>query len=100
MCATSVGSLFKEVGVFETYFKQVPFVLRQTTHTYSESWGPVENFFDPPPPHPQGVGRGQKKNDPKTKFWVKNLFPLILLKKHILLTQKRFWPFFAVLSAF
>ena len=25
--------------------KQVPFVLRQTTHTYSESWGPVEIFF-------------------------------------------------------
>ena len=25
--------------------KQVPFVLRQTTHTYSESWGPVENFL-------------------------------------------------------
>ena len=36
-----------KVGVFETDFKQVPFVLRETTHTYSESWGPVENFFDP-----------------------------------------------------
>ena len=35
-----------KVGVFETDFKQFPFVLRQTTHTYSESWGPVENFFD------------------------------------------------------
>jgi len=34
-----------KVGVFETDFKQVPFVLRQTTHTYSESWGPVENFI-------------------------------------------------------
>ena len=34
------------VVVFETDFKQVPFVLLQTTHTYSESWGPVENFFD------------------------------------------------------
>ena len=34
-----------KVGVFETDFKQVPFVLRQTTHTYSESWGPVENFL-------------------------------------------------------
>ena len=33
------------VGVFETDFKQVPFVLRQTTHTYSESWGPVEKIF-------------------------------------------------------
>ena len=35
-----------KVGVFETDFKQVPFVLRQTTHTYSESWGLVEKFFD------------------------------------------------------
>ena len=26
-----------KVGVYETDFKQVPFVLRQTTHTYSES---------------------------------------------------------------
>ena len=33
------------VGVFETDFKQVQFVFRQTTCTYSESWGPVENFF-------------------------------------------------------
>ena len=33
-----------KVGVFESDFKQVPFVLQQTTHTYSESWGPVENF--------------------------------------------------------
>ena len=47
------SSLFKgwkslknlKVGVFETDFKQVPFVYRQTTCTYSESWGPVENFF-------------------------------------------------------
>ena len=46
MCATvslkgweSLKNL--KVGVFETDFKQVPFVLRQTTHTYSESWGPV-----------------------------------------------------------
>ena len=41
-----------KVGVFETDFKQVPFVLWQTTHTYSESWGPVEIFFDPSPHHP------------------------------------------------
>ena len=34
-----------KVGVFETDFKQVPFVLRQTTCTYSESWGPVENIY-------------------------------------------------------
>ena len=51
MCATvslkgweSLKNL--KVGVFETDFKQVPFVLQQTTHTYSESWGPVEIFFD------------------------------------------------------
>ena len=43
MCA-SLKNL--KVGVFETDFKQVPFVLRQTTHTYSESWGPVEKFFE------------------------------------------------------
>ena len=32
------------VGVFETDFKQVQLVFRQTTCTYSESWGPVEKF--------------------------------------------------------
>ena len=53
-----------KVGVFETDFKQVPFVLWQTTHTYSESWGPVENLCDP-----LGV-----KNDQKI-FWVKNFSP-------------------------
>ena len=50
------NSLFKgwkslknlKVGVFETDFKQVPFVFRQTTCTYSESWGPVESLCDPP----------------------------------------------------
>ena len=54
------NSLFKgweslknlKVGFFETDFKQVPFVLRQTTHTDSESWGPVENLCDPHTPHP------------------------------------------------
>ena len=48
------SSLFKgwkslknlKVGVFETNFKQVPFIFWQTTHTYSESWGPVENVFE------------------------------------------------------
>ena len=41
-----------KVGVFETDFKQVPFVFRQTTCTYSECWGPAENLCDPytPPP--------------------------------------------------
>ena len=50
------NSLFKgwkslknlKVGVFETDFKQVPFVFRQTTHTYSESWGPVEKITQKP----------------------------------------------------
>ena len=32
-----------KLGVFETDFKQVPFGFRQTTRTYSESWGPVES---------------------------------------------------------
>ena len=36
-----------KVGVFETDFQKVPFIFRQTTHTYSESCGPVENFIDP-----------------------------------------------------
>ena len=48
-CCNSWKSLkiLKE-GVFETDFKQVPFVFRQTTCTYSESWGPLENiFFNP-----------------------------------------------------
>ena len=35
-----------KVGVFETDFKQIPFVFRQTTCTYSESWGPVEIVCD------------------------------------------------------
>ena len=34
-----------KIGVFESDFKQIPFVFRQTTCTYSESWGPVENFL-------------------------------------------------------
>ena len=46
------NSLFKDwkslknlnVGVFETDFQQFPFVFRQTTCTYSESWGLVENL--------------------------------------------------------
>ena len=42
-CWESLKNL--KVGVFEIDFKQVPFVLRQTTHTYSESCGPVEKFF-------------------------------------------------------
>ena len=58
------NSLFKgwkslknlNIGVFETDFKQVQFVFRQTTRTYSESWGPVENFFDPPTPASGGRG--------------------------------------------
>ena len=73
------NSLFKgwkslknlKVGVFGTDFKQVPFVFRQTTCTYSESWGPVEKFFWPP--HPGG--RGGYKNDQNTQIWVKNIFP-------------------------
>ena len=35
-----------KVGVLETAFKQVQFIFRQTTCTYSESWGPVEIAFD------------------------------------------------------
>ena len=58
-----------KVGVFETDFKQVPFVFRQTTCTFSESLRPEENVCDPP-------------------------------KKHSLITQKRFWPFFGVLPGF
>ena len=64
----------KKVGVFETDFKQVPFVFRQTTCTYSESWRPVENFCDPP--------------------------PLILPKKYSFITQKLFLPFFGVFYGF
>ena len=50
-----------KVGVFETDFKQVPFVLRQTTHTYSESWG---------------WGGGEKMTQ-KPKFVSKIFFPPI-----------------------
>ena len=32
-----------KVGIFQTDFTQVPFVFRQTTCTYSESWRTVEN---------------------------------------------------------
>ena len=56
-----------KVGGFETDFKQVPFVFRQTTSTYSESWGPVENL-------------GQK-------IWVKKIFPLILPKNIVSLLK-------------
>ena len=47
MCAR-VSLRADKVGVFETDFKQFPFVLRQTTHTYSESWGPVEKMTQKP----------------------------------------------------
>ena len=79
-CCISWKSLKNlKVGVFETDFKQVPFVFRQTTCTYSEIWGPVENFF----------GKGQK-NDPKPHILVKIFFLLILPKKHSFITQNRF----------
>ena len=47
------NSLFKswkslknlKVGVFDTNFKQVPFLFRQITFTYSESCGPEENLY-------------------------------------------------------
>ena len=60
------NSLFKgwkslknlKVGVFETDFKQVPIVFRQTNCAYSESWGPVENLWAPPPPPLGEWGRG------------------------------------------
>ena len=63
------NSLFKgwkslknlKVGVFETDFKQVPFVFRQTC-TYSESWGLVENLCDPH--HPE-VGKKMTKKPKK-----------------------------------
>ena len=67
-----------KVGVFETDFKQVPFALRQTTHTYSESWGPVENFFDPP---------GAKKMTQKPKFVSKKFFPYFCLKNLVSLLK-------------
>ena len=45
-CCNSWKSLKNlKVGVFETDFKQVPFVFWQTTCTYSESWGPVEKSY-------------------------------------------------------
>ena len=52
------------VGVFETDFKQVQFVFRQT------------NFFDPhprPPPRTRGVAVG-KKNDPQNPNLGKKIF--------------------------
>ena len=71
-----------KVGVFKTDFKQFPFVLRQTTHTYSESWRPLENFFDPTPP-----GVGGRKNDPKTQICVKKIFPYFCLKNLVSLLK-------------
>ena len=85
----------KKVGVFGTDFKQVPFVFRQTTCTYSESWRPLENVCDPPLPW---VGVGEKMTE--KNFSGQNFFPLILPKKHSLITQKQFWPFFGVFSGF
>ena len=59
-----------KVGVLEIAFKQVPFIFRPTTCTYSESWVPVEIALAPPPPPPT-PGGGGNKNDPK-KFFDKN----------------------------
>ena len=71
-----------KVGVFGTDFKQVPFVFRQTSCTYSESWGPIENFCDPPP-----LWGGGEKITQKSKFGSKNFFLLILPKKIVSLLK-------------
>ena len=58
------------------------------------------NILTLPSPLPApgwGERPGRQKKDPKPQFWVKNFFPLILPKKHSLITQKRFWPFFRCL---
>ena len=52
-------------------------------------------FVTPEP----GEGEGGVKNVWKN-FSGEKFFPLILPKKHWLITQKRFWPFFGVLSGF
>ena len=57
-----------KVGVFETDIKQVPIVLRQTIHTYSESGGPVEK-----------PGGGQTMTQ-KPKFVSKIFTPYFCLK--------------------
>ena len=59
-----------KVGVFETDFKQVPFVYQQTTCTYSESWGSVEKIFD------------TEKMTQKPKFRSKNYLPYFCLKTY------------------
>ena len=59
-----------KVVVFETDFNQVQFVFWQTTCTYSESWGALENLCDPLPPG--GSGRGWGKNDRKSRKHLKN----------------------------
>ena len=62
-----------KVGVFGTDFKQVPFVFRLTTYTYSESLGPVENLCDPPHPHPRrGAAVGKKITEKPKKMTEKN----------------------------
>ena len=78
------------VGVFETDFKQFQFVFRQTTCTYSESWGPVEKIFWPPT---RGVAVGKKMTQ-NPKFGSKKFFPKFCQKKHSLITQNRFWLIF------
>ena len=78
-----------KVGVFETDFKQAPFVLRQTTQTYSESWGPVENFFDPPGWR-EKPGGGQKMTQ-KPKFVSKIFFPYFCLKNLVSLLKIDFY---------
>ena len=66
-----------KVGVFETDFKQVPFLFRQTTCTYSESWGPVENLCDPHPLAVRGAVVGKKMTEKMTEknFLCQYFFP-------------------------
>ena len=46
------------------------------------------------------LGKIRRKNFDTINFSGQIFFPLILPKQHSLITQKRFWPFFGILSGF
>ena len=72
-----------KVGVFETDFKQVPFVFRLTTCTYSESCEPVENLCDPPPTVGSEVEIATNLTFSKSLIDVIHVFSIKFLKKKI-----------------
>ena len=92
--AVIAGNRWKKEVFLKPIFKQVPFIFQQTTCTYSESRGPVENLCDP---HTPPGGGGVKKD--RIVFCGKK-FSLILPKNIVWLLKINFGHFLVSCMAF